>query len=259
MSMVITEIIDTIGILTMNNVRKVNALSAEFVDEIVQALEEFREKKILVVIIRGPEGGTVWSAGHDVNELPRKQRDPLGYFDSLEKLLRAVEEYPGPVIAMVHGSAWGGACDFIMTCDIIIGDETSAFVMTPAKLGVPYNTTGILHFMNRLSINIAKEMFFTASPVPAERALQLGILNYLVPSGTLYDFTIDIARTITTRAPLSIQVIKEQFRILSKAHPISPDAFERIQGLRRKVYDSRDYEEGIRSFLEKRPPRFRGE
>lgn len=259
MGLVQTEILDKVGIITLDNTKKLNALSEQLVDDIIGALDCFQEQKIPVVILRAPDGVKVWSAGHDVKELPPKMRDPLSYYDSLERLLRAVEQYLGPVIAMVHGSVWGGACDLIMTCDMVIADETAKFAMTPAKMGVPYNLTGILHFMNRLPINIAKEMFFTADPVSAERALQVGIINHLVPEKELLSFTLDLAATINTRSLLSIEVIKEQFRILSKAFPISPADFERVQGLRRKVYDSHDYEEAITAFLEKRPAHFKGE
>lgn len=258
MAVVQTEIREKIGIITLNNTNKLNALSEELVDGVVTALNDFKVRKIAVVILRAPDDVKVWSAGHDVNELPRKMRDPLSYYDSLERLLRAVEEYPSPVIAMVHGTVWGGACDLIMTCDLVIGDETAQFAMTPAKLGVPYNTTGILHFMNRLPLNIAKEMFFTAEPVNAVRAYDLGILNHLVREEELLEFTLNLAATITKRSLLSIEVNKEQFRILSKAFPVSPADFERIQGLRRQVYDSHDYEEAITAFLEKRPPVFKG-
>jgi methylmalonyl-CoA decarboxylase len=258
MSLVLTELHEKTGIITLNNPKKLNALSEELVDDITGALSAFQTEKIPVVILRAPAGGKVWSAGHDVQELPRKMRDPLSYNESLARLLRAVEQYPWPVIAMVHGSVWGGACDLIMTCDMVIADETAQFAMTPAKLGVPYNTTGILHFMNRLPINIAKEMFFTAEPVMAERAKQIGLINHLISGDQLLAFTLKLASTITSRSLLSVEVIKEQFRILSKAFPISPADFERIQGLRRKVYDSHDYEEAITAFLEKRPPVFKG-
>lgn len=259
MSLVKVEFSEKVGIITLNNTPKLNALSAELVDNIIEALDNLKKQKIHIIILRAPDGSKVWSAGHDVKELPLKMRDPLSYYDSLEVLLRAVEEYPGPVIAMVHGSVWGGACDLIMTCDMVIADKTAKFAMTPAKLGVPYNPTGILHFMNRLPINIAKEMFFTADLVPAEQALNVGIINHLVAEEELLPFTLNLAATISTRSMLSIEVIKEQFRVLSKAYSITPSAFERVQGMRRKVYDSHDYEEALTAFLEKRPAIFKGE
>ena len=259
MSLVQAEVFDKVGVITLNNTQKLNALSSQLVNDIVEALDAFQKEQEHIVVLRAPEGAKVWSAGHDVKELPLKLRDPLSYYDSLEVLLRTVEEYPGPVIAMVHGSVWGGACDLIMTCDMVIADKTAKFAMTPAKLGVPYNSTGILHFMNRLPINIAKEMFFTAELMSAERALNVGIINHLVEEEELLPFTLNMATTISTRSILSIQVIKEQFRVLSKAYSITPSAFERVQGMRRKVYDSHDYEEAITAFLEKRPAKFKGE
>jgi len=253
------EVADNIGFISLNNPGKRNALSRELVDEILQTFKEFKQRKIAAVILRAPDGCSVWSAGHDIKELPEGRRDPLGYGDSLEKLLRAVQRYPGPVIAMVHGSVWGGACDLVMTCDIVIGDETSSFAITPAKLALPYNVTGILHFISRLGLNIAKEMFFSADQITAERAERVGILNHLVPSDKLLEFTTDLAKRMATRSALAISVIKEQFNLLAGAHPIAPDVFERIQGLRRQVYDSHDYGEGIHSLLEKREPVFKGE
>ena len=92
-----------------------------------------------------------------------------------------------------------------------------------------------------------------------ERAERLGIVNHVVPPGEIDDFVAGLAHKIAANSPLSIAVIKEELRVLAGAHPLTPRGFERLQGLRRVVYDSHDYEEGIRAFLEKRKPVYRGE
>lgn len=258
MDLILKELKEGIGVLTLNNPARRNALSVELCGQMVAALEEFKKKKVPVIIVRAEKSARVWSAGHDITQLPKVHHDPLAYDSPMETAFRAIQNYPGPVIAMIQGSVWGGATDLAVTCDLAIGDETSTFAITPVKMGLPYNASGIMHFINRVGSNIAKEMFFTAAPVKAERAYHFGILNHLISSREIESFTFELAKAMAANSPLAVSVIKEQFRILSDAHPISPEAFERIQALRRKVYNSGDYEEGIKAFMEKRTPKFKG-
>ncbi len=259
MSLINTQLQDQVGTIILNNDERRNVLSTALTDEMLQAMEALRTSKARVLVIRAAKGAKVWSSGHDVHERPMPGRDPLAYSDSLVTILRTIQGINVPVIAMIEGSVWGGACDLALSCDILIGTHSASFCMTPAKIGVPYNVTGILHFINIMGVNIAKEMFFTAQPITAEQAHNTGILNHLVEADYLEEFTYSMARTITQNSPLSIAVIKEQIRLLASAHPMSPHTFERVQGLRRKAYDSKDYAEGIKAFLEKRRPNFSGE
>lgn len=259
MNYIVTELADQIGTIQFNNPARRNALSSALLTELVAALASFQTQKVRVVIIRAGRDDKVWSAGYDITELPQANRDPLAYDAPLEEALRAIRTFPAPVIAMVHGSVWGGACELVLTCDIAIGDRTSSFAITPANLGMPYNTSGVLQFINRVGLNIAKEMFFTAMAIAAERAQQIGILNHLVWEDELESFTYEMANQICTKSPLAIAVIKEQMRVLSAAQAIAPETFDRLQSLRTQVYQSRDYQEGITAFMEKRKPDFVGE
>ena len=246
-----------VGTITLNQPAKRNALSEPLVEESLSALVGFEKNGVRAVVIRAAPDAKVWSAGHDISELPQG-KDPLPYSDSLERLLRAIKRFPTPIIAMVHGSVWGAATDLVLSCDIIVGDETCSFAITPVNIGLAYNTAGLLTFMRRLPLNLVKEMFFTANPVKAEEAAKWGILNHLVPAPDLEKFTYDLARQITTKAPLVVSTVKEQLRALTEAHPVPPEIFERIQELRHRVYQSKDYQEGINAFREKRKPVFTG-
>lgn len=256
MSLIRTEFQDHIATIALNNYAKRNTLSASLIAELIEALARFKAEKARAVILRNATPEKVWSAGHDVRELPHGGIDPLPYDEPLEQLLRAVKQFPAAVIAMVHGAVWGGACDLVLSCDLVFGDETSAFAITPARLGVPYNTNGFLTFMNRLPLTVAKEMFFTADPIPAERAERVGILNALVPESELEARTYAVAKTIASRSPATIAACKEAFRVLSESHAINPSTHEYLHGLRRKVYFGADYREGLEAFLQKRPPNF---
>jgi methylmalonyl-CoA decarboxylase len=253
-----TEVLGQVGVITLDDESRRNALSAQMANGIVAALDGLRAKGVRAVVLRAAAGLHVWSAGQDIDELPGGRRDPLTYSDPLEQLLRAIRTFPAPVLAMVHGSVWGGAFDLVLSCDVLIADETATFAITPANLGLPYNTTGLLHFLGRLPINLTKEMFFTATPIDAEKAKEWLVLNHLVGSAELESVTLDLAATMASKSPLAIAVIKEQLRVLTDFQPIAAQVYERIQGLRREVYDSSDYLEGLEAFEQKRKPTFEG-
>ena len=193
-----------IGTIMLDHAEKRNTLSSELINEIIAALDAFRADKLRAAVIRAQPGARVFSAGYNILELPVTHRDPLGWDDPVRHLVRAIEEFPAPVVAMVEGGVWGGACEVVLACDIIVVAPNATFAITPAT------------------------------------------------------FTYGIARDIVENAPLAVSVMKEELRILEGAHPVDPLGFERIQGLRRIVYDSRDYVEGLSAFKEKRKPNFEG-
>jgi methylmalonyl-CoA decarboxylase len=212
-----------------------------------------------VLIIRATKGSKVWSSGFNIEELPLPGIDPVPYNHPLEKLIRRLQDVKIPMIAMIEGSVWGGACDLALSCDILIGTMNTTFAITPAKIGVPYNSLGIQRILNRLQPNIAKELFFTAKPISADRAFQLGILNHIIRKvDDLEDFTYKMAEDIAQNAPISIAVIKKQIDTLSRSKPVAVETLFQIDELRQKAYNSDDYLEGKKAFDERRKPNFKG-
>lgn len=258
MALVLSRLENGIGTVTMNHGDHRNALSRALIADLMAASDALLQARARVLVLRAAPGSKVWSSGHDVNELSEPGRDPLTYSDPLLVLIRTIQGLAVPVVAMIEGGVWGGACDLAMSCDILVGGPTASFCMTPAKVGIPYNVTGVLHFMNVLGVNRVKEMFFAAQELGAEEAHAVGILNRLVPADALEEATYDLAERITRNSPLSIAAMKEEIRLLASAHPMPPTVFERIQGLRQMVYESADYAEGLKALQEKRQPSFCG-
>lgn len=247
-----------LGTITLDNPSKHNALCAALIGDLLMALSDLTGAGARAIILRAHKGAKVWSAGHDVRELPTNGRDPLTYDDPLRRVVRVLKESPTPIIAMVEGSVWGGACEVVMSCDMVIAAEGATFAITPAKLGVPYDIEGTLSFMQSVSLPVIREMLFTAQPMPADRALRVGLINQVVPAERLESATTEVAGYMIQNSPLVISLLKEQLRVLGEAHPLNPEGFQRIQAIRRRIYDSADYQEGIRAFFERRAPQFQG-
>ena len=112
--------------------------------------------------------------------------------------------------------------------------------------------------MKSIGIPLLKEMLFTACADLSRSGLELGMINAVVSADEIDRVTRQVASQIAETSPLCVALLKEELRVLAESRPESPETFERLQGLRRAVYDSDDYQEGIRSFLEKRKPSFKG-
>lgn len=245
--------------ITLTNQSRRNALGAAMLEALSEALAHAQAESARVVVIRAEAGAATWSAGYDIEELPRDGTDPLTWSNPLEGFLQVMRSAPFPVIAAVEGGVWGGACELVLTCDLVVALETATFAVTPVRLGVPYNTAGVGRFLAALPLNVAREMFFTGDPITAVQAARWGVVSRLVsdePGLTLA--TRQLAQTIASRAPLSVRAIKGEIDALTDARSLTSDEFERLTQLRTAAWRSADYLEGIEAFRDRRPPRFTG-
>jgi methylmalonyl-CoA decarboxylase len=247
---------DRVAVIRMQDPSRRNALSDSMLDALIVAFDSLAPDTRAVVLRAGP-ADKVWCAGFDIGALA-PGRDPLAQDGKLHDLFRHVRDCPCPVIGMLHGSAWGGGTDLALRCDILIGDPTASLAFTPARLGLPYDGEGLLNALLRAGPALAMEMFATADPIPAERALRAGMLNHLVPETELEPFTLAMAHRIAANAPLSVSSAKEHLRALAGALPLPSAQAQRLHEGRRAALDSADYGEGLAAFAEKRPGRFAG-
>src|SRR5829696_5969543 len=137
MTYTLSQVTESIGTITLDHERQRNTLSHALVEEVIAALRSFQEAKVRVVVLRAKPGAKVFSAGHDIDELPESRRDPLGWDDPLRQLVREIENYPGPVIAMIEGSVWGGATETVFACDLIVAAEPPPLRSRPPSSGCP--------------------------------------------------------------------------------------------------------------------------
>lgn len=254
---VTVETANHIATITMNDPARRNALGGVMLSGLRRAFDEATATGIRVVVLRAAPGNSVWCAGFDIDDLAVGQ-DPLARDGPLMALFGAVQSCPAPVIAQLTGTAWGGGADLALRCDIAVAIPACTLAFTPARLGLPYNPDGLLNVLNRGGLNLAMEMFATGNPVPAERALQAGLLNHVVPEAEVESFVRTMAERIAANAPLSVGSAKAQLRALNAALHVPAADMQAMQEIRRRALDSQDFAEGLAAFRGKRKPRFEG-
>lgn len=208
-----------------------------------------------VVVLRAQPGVKVFSAGHDIDEVPVGA--PATAWDNpVEGLLTSIPTLPVPVIAAVEGTVWGAATNLVMACDLVVALDSVTFAITPAKLGVPYFSAGISMFARSLPLHVVKAMFFTAQPLSAFDAHRFGLVHTLVSDEHELSAVVnDLAQRIVQLAPLTIRSVKTELAALDQYAGVSPS---QTAGLRESAWQSDDVREGVAAFQQRRAPQFEG-
>lgn len=210
----------------------------------------------VVILTAEPAKGT-WSSGHDVSEIPREATEHV-WANPLEGFLEYFRRLPIATIAEVGGSVWGGACELVLSCDLIVARADVTMAITPARLGVGYPPSGIARFLACLPAQVVARMFLTAEPITMQQAYDLGAVSTVVQSdGELAAASAALAEKIVRNAPLSIASTKAAMAELSDAH-LPPEAARRVDDSVVRAWTSKDLAEGIAAFNERRPPDFQG-
>ena len=257
--LILAEKQDNICTLTINRPEKRNSVNPETLLQLGDILNSLREDgETRVVIIRG-SGEKAFSSGYDIGRIGSGRPGPEGpRRDPFQYCLDSIQDFPYPIIAMIYGYAVGGGLEIAVTCDLRLAADTARLGITPAKLGVVYSATGVNRFLNLVGISHTKELFYTGRIINAERALEIGLVDYVYPAEELQKATFELAQEIAHNAPLTIRGIKTTVSRLLKNTALSPEDEAELARLQAEAYRSDDLKEGQKAFMEKRRPRFTG-
>jgi enoyl-CoA hydratase len=249
-----------VGVITFNNPQKRNAMSLDMWEGLGHALVELRDDpEIRVVILRGA-GDKAFVSGADISqfEKTRHNAEASEEYSRRSAAQRALlADYPKPIIASIRGFCMGGGMQVAMAADIRLAAEDSQFGIPAAKLGIAYGYDGLKHLVSLVGPSWARLLMFTGMRIHSSEAVRIGLVDRVVPDSELWDATMEIARTISTNAPLAIKAAKITIaQILKDPDDRDMNAIRQI-GL--DCMDSEDFREGRRAFMEKRKPQFKGQ
>ncbi len=249
-----------IATVTLSNPAKKNALNLALLSELRNAFARLAEEDVRCVVLRG-EGTESFCAGYDIDAIPAGGSGgaqvllPDNPFDDM---IRSLEAFPVPVIAMLNGFAFGGGLETAVACDLRIASDQAVFGMPPARLGVIYRPAGLMRFVRAIGLPATKELFFTAGKVSARRAMEMNLVNRICPPSALAQAALETAREIAGNAPLSVRGTKRILSMCTEFRGLPPGEAEEAEDLIRRCMESDDLAEGKKAFQEKRNPVFRG-
>jgi enoyl-CoA hydratase/carnithine racemase len=248
-----------VGYLIFNNPERHNAVSLDMWEAASGYLEDFAKDDAVRVVVLTGAGGKAFVSGADISKF-ESERSSQGAIDrynvAVDAANTAVYEFPKPTIAMVRGYCIGGGVGLALCCDLRICSDNSKFGVPAAKLGLGYGYKGIKKLVDVVGPSFAKEIFYTARQFTAAEALQMGLVNRVVPADELEKYVKDYAETIGGNAPLTVSSVK--YIVGEALKDESKRDLKKCADLVAQCFASSDYTEGRRAFMEKRKPQFTG-
>jgi enoyl-CoA hydratase/carnithine racemase len=249
-----------VAVLTLNRPDAGNALTASLLESLAGKLEELaREGAARCVVLKG--AGPRFSVGMDLNAMAsgtaEENQKLISAGGPLRRALKAIEEFPYPVVAMIKGHAAGAACELAMACDLRVGCDGSRMGMPPAKLGIVYPREGLERFLRTLGLATTRKLFYTATYFKGPELFNMGMLDFLCPDDELDSYTMKVAGQLAANAPLSMKGHKKILRLLAEGQRVSPEVAEEISSMVTEAMDSSDAVEGVVAFKQRRPPEFK--
>ncbi len=249
-----SEIADGVAVLTLANPQRRNALSHEMLSALEAALSSIAAEPVVRAVVLRAEG-PVFSSGHDLREVAgNDEAANQALFALCTRVMEAIRLLPKPVIAEVHALATAAGCQLVASCDLVVASENAAFATPGVKIGLFCTTPGVA-VARAVSTKKAMEMLLTGEPLDAHQAEAAGLVNRVVPPERLHEETLALAKKIIAAAGDTIARGKRAF--YAQLPLDRPAAYELAQREMVENAKSPDAQEGMRAFLEKRPPKWK--
>ncbi|MBV9599369.1 MAG: crotonase/enoyl-CoA hydratase family protein [Chloroflexi bacterium] len=241
-----------VAIVVMDRPDARNAMNMEMTEQLDATYDELAHDEAIWVVVLTGAGDRAFCAGQDLKEVGLAgRRRSAGGFGGITR-----RDFGKPLIAAVNGFALGGGFEICLACDLVIAEEHATLGLPEVKRGIFAGGGGLVRLGKRIPMALALEMAMTGEPVSAQRALELGLVNRVVPRGQSVRAAVELANVICEAAPLSVRLSK---RVIRASLAQGEDELYALQAqLGAELYQTEDAREGPRAFVEKRAPRWQG-
>jgi enoyl-CoA hydratase/carnithine racemase len=244
-----------IGSITLNSPKTFNALSKNLIGETISALEILgADTSLKVIIVKA--NGKHFCSGHNLTEMINGSDSEYRFiFDQCTRMMTMIHRIPQIVIAQVHGVATAAGCQLVATCDLAVADETARFGTPGVRIGL-FCTTPMIALTRSVGRKHALEMLMTGRLISAQEAERYGLINRVIPEGELDNSVMDLALSIAEASPLVLRIGKQAF--YNQVEQDERHAYEYAGNVMTLNLMAEDAQEGIKAFLKKRKPAWKG-
>jgi enoyl-CoA hydratase len=245
-----------LGIITLNRPEKLNALNERLRQDIMRTVDEMAENdEIRVAVIHG-KGDKAFVAGADVSEFAARTPEEQREVYARRRVYDAVAEFPKPIIAAIHGYCVGGGNELALACDLRVADRTAQFSQAEIRLGIIPGAGGTQRLARLVGPGQALRMGLSGDYIDAEEAFRIGMVEFLVDEGQHLEKAKQLASRMARWSPVALGLVKQAVRATMEL-PLA-EGLELERELFLRSFASDDGREGVRAFVEKRKPVFKG-